>query len=111
MFDIAFSEIVVIAVVALIVIGPERLPKVARTLGHMFRALLYGSYRKPRELLWIVGCFIYLALMAEAFFGYLLPWAARPSSSRKWMPRHRLPWRLRSSTLQRACRSPARSGR
>ena len=41
---------------------------------HMFRALLYGSYRKPRELLWIVGCFIYLALMAEAFFGYLLPW-------------------------------------
>jgi ubiquinol-cytochrome c reductase cytochrome b subunit len=40
----------------------------------MFRALLYGSYRKPRELLWIVGCFIYLALMAEAFFGYLLPW-------------------------------------
>ena len=41
---------------------------------HMFRALLYGSYRKPRELLWIIGCFIYLALMAEAFFGYLLPW-------------------------------------
>src|SRR5499427_11095525 len=41
---------------------------------HMFRALLYGSYRRPRELLWIVGCFIYLSLMAEAFFGYLLPW-------------------------------------
>jgi ubiquinol-cytochrome c reductase cytochrome b subunit len=41
---------------------------------HMFRALLYGSYRRPRELLWIVGCFLYLALMAEAFFGYLLPW-------------------------------------
>src|SRR5881296_1384351 len=41
---------------------------------HMFRGLMYGSYRKPRELLWIVGCFIYLALMAEAFFGYLLPW-------------------------------------
>ncbi len=41
---------------------------------HMFRALLYGSYRKPRELLWIFGMFIYLALMAEAFFGYLLPW-------------------------------------
>src|SRR5205807_1989442 len=41
---------------------------------HMFRALLYGSYRKPRELLWIIGCFLYLALMAEAFFGYLLPW-------------------------------------
>jgi sec-independent protein translocase protein TatB len=39
MFDIAFSEIVVIAVVALIVIGPERLPKVARTLGHMFGRL------------------------------------------------------------------------
>src|SRR5512140_2364159 len=41
---------------------------------HMFRALLYGSYRKPRELLWVIGCVIYLALMAEAFFGYLLPW-------------------------------------
>ena len=41
---------------------------------HMFRALLYGSHRKPRELLWIIGMFIYLALMAEAFFGYLLPW-------------------------------------
>ena len=41
---------------------------------HMFRALLYGSYKKPRELLWIVGMFIYLALMAEAFMGYLLPW-------------------------------------
>jgi ubiquinol-cytochrome c reductase cytochrome b subunit len=41
---------------------------------HMFRGLLYGSYRKPRELLWIIGCLIYLALMAEAFFGYLLPW-------------------------------------
>jgi ubiquinol-cytochrome c reductase cytochrome b subunit len=41
---------------------------------HMFRGLMYGSYRKPRELLWILGCMIYLALMAEAFFGYLLPW-------------------------------------
>jgi ubiquinol-cytochrome c reductase cytochrome b subunit len=41
---------------------------------HMFRALMYGSYRKPRELLWILGMFIYLALMAEAFMGYLLPW-------------------------------------
>ncbi|WP_295445972.1 cytochrome b N-terminal domain-containing protein [uncultured Thiodictyon sp.] len=41
---------------------------------HMFRALLYGSYRKPRELLWIVGVVIYLAMMASAFFGYLLPW-------------------------------------
>ncbi len=41
---------------------------------HMFRGLMYGSYRSPRELLWIIGCFIYLALMAEAFFGYLLPW-------------------------------------
>ena len=41
---------------------------------HMFRALLYGSYQKPRELLWIFGMLIYLALMAEAFFGYLLPW-------------------------------------
>jgi len=41
---------------------------------HMFRALLYGSYRKPRELLWIFGMFIYLVLMAEAFMGYLLPW-------------------------------------
>ncbi|MBM3379685.1 MAG: cytochrome bc complex cytochrome b subunit [Betaproteobacteria bacterium] len=41
---------------------------------HMFRALLYGSYRKPRELLWIFGCAIFLCLMAEAFMGYLLPW-------------------------------------
>jgi ubiquinol-cytochrome c reductase cytochrome b subunit len=40
----------------------------------MFRGLMYGSYRKPRELTWIFGCLIYLALMAEAFFGYLLPW-------------------------------------
>ncbi|MBC7945101.1 MAG: cytochrome bc complex cytochrome b subunit [Burkholderiales bacterium] len=41
---------------------------------HMFRGLLYGSYRKPRELIWIIGMLIYLTLMAEAFFGYLLPW-------------------------------------
>jgi ubiquinol-cytochrome c reductase cytochrome b subunit len=41
---------------------------------HMFRSLMYGSYRKPRELLWIIGMVIYLALMAEAFMGYLLPW-------------------------------------
>ena len=41
---------------------------------HMFRGLMYGSYRKPRELLWIIGCLIYLTLMGEAFFGYLLPW-------------------------------------
>ncbi len=41
---------------------------------HMFRALLYGSHRRPRELIWIFGVLIYLALMAEAFFGYLLPW-------------------------------------
>jgi ubiquinol-cytochrome c reductase cytochrome b subunit len=41
---------------------------------HMFRALLYGSYRKPRELLWILGMLLYLSLMAEAFMGYLLPW-------------------------------------
>jgi len=41
---------------------------------HMFRGLLYGSYRKPRELVWIFGCGIFLSLMAEAFMGYLLPW-------------------------------------
>ena len=41
---------------------------------HMFRALLYGSYKGKRELLWLFGIVIYLALMAEAFFGYLLPW-------------------------------------
>jgi ubiquinol-cytochrome c reductase cytochrome b subunit len=41
---------------------------------HMFRGLLYGSYHNPRELLWIFGMLIYLCLMAEAFFGYLLPW-------------------------------------
>jgi ubiquinol-cytochrome c reductase cytochrome b subunit len=41
---------------------------------HMYRALLYGSYKSPRELLWLFGMFIYLALMAEAFMGYVLPW-------------------------------------
>ena len=41
---------------------------------HMFRAFLYGSYRKPRELLWLFGMVIFLLLMAEAFMGYLLPW-------------------------------------
>jgi ubiquinol-cytochrome c reductase cytochrome b subunit len=41
---------------------------------HMFRGMLYGSYRKPRELIWIFGCAIFLCLMGEAFFGYLLPW-------------------------------------
>ena len=41
---------------------------------HMYRALMYGSYKAPRELLWLFGMFIYLALMAEAFLGYVLPW-------------------------------------
>jgi ubiquinol-cytochrome c reductase cytochrome b subunit len=41
---------------------------------HMFRALLYGSHRKPRELVWIFGCLIFLLLMAEGFMGYVLPW-------------------------------------
>jgi len=41
---------------------------------HMFRALLYGSHRKPRELIWIFGCLIFLVLMAEGFMGYVLPW-------------------------------------
>ena len=41
---------------------------------HMFRGLLYGSYKRPRELVWIFGVLIYLTLMGEAFFGYLLPW-------------------------------------
>lgn len=41
---------------------------------HMFRGLIYGSYRKPRELLWIIGMIIYVAMMATAFMGYLLPW-------------------------------------
>ena len=41
---------------------------------HMFRALLYGSYKEPRELIWLFGVLIYFALMAEAFLGYLLPW-------------------------------------
>ncbi len=41
---------------------------------HMFRGLIYGSYRKPRELIWLFGCGIFLCLMAEAFMGYLLPW-------------------------------------
>ncbi len=41
---------------------------------HMFRALMYGSYRKPRELLWLIGMAIFVVPMAEGFFGYLLPW-------------------------------------
>ena len=41
---------------------------------HMTRALLYGSYKRPRELIWVLGMLIYVALMAEAFMGYLLPW-------------------------------------
>ncbi|MFW5425705.1 MAG: cytochrome bc complex cytochrome b subunit [Methylophagaceae bacterium] len=41
---------------------------------HMFRGILYGSYKQPRELVWIFGMFLYMALMAEAFMGYLLPW-------------------------------------
>ena len=41
---------------------------------HMFRGLMYGSYREPRELLWLIGMVIFVAMMAEGFFGYLLPW-------------------------------------
>ncbi len=41
---------------------------------HMFRAMLYGSYKRPRELVWIVGMLVYASLMGEAFMGYLLPW-------------------------------------
>ncbi|MGN6381412.1 cytochrome b [Dyella sp. KULCS107] len=41
---------------------------------HMFRGLMYGSYKKPRELVWILGMLIFLVLMAEAFMGYVLPW-------------------------------------
>ena len=41
---------------------------------HMFRGLLYGSYKKPKELVWIFGCTIYLVMMAEGFFGYVLPY-------------------------------------
>ena len=41
---------------------------------HMFRGLLYGSYQRPRELVWLLGMFLYLLLLAGAFFGYLLPW-------------------------------------
>ena len=41
---------------------------------HMFRALIYGSYKKPRELIWVFGMLIFVVLMAEAFVGYVLPW-------------------------------------
>jgi len=41
---------------------------------HMFRAMLYGSYKKPRELIWLIGMLIFFVLMAEGFAGYLLPW-------------------------------------
>ena len=41
---------------------------------HMFRGLMYGSHKSPRELIWLLGMLLYVAMMAEAFFGYLLPW-------------------------------------
>ena len=41
---------------------------------HMFRGLMYGSYKRPRELIWVIGMAIYLVLMAEGFMGYVLPW-------------------------------------
>ena len=41
---------------------------------HMFRGIIYGSHREPRELVWLIGCVIFVALMAESFMGYLLPW-------------------------------------
>src|SRR3546814_4359634 len=41
---------------------------------HMFRGIIYGSYKRPRELVWLLGMLIFLALMAEAFMGYVLPW-------------------------------------
>jgi len=41
---------------------------------HIFRGMLYGSYRQPREIVWLAGCVLFMALMAESFFGYLLPW-------------------------------------
>src|SRR5688572_25801370 len=50
---------------------------------HMFRGLMYGSYRTPRELIWIIGMVIYLMLMAEAFFGYLLPWGQMSRSEER----------------------------
>ena len=57
---------------------------------HMFRGMIYGSYQKPRELLWIFGMLIFLCLMAEAFMGYLLPWGQMSF----WGPGHHLTvWR------------------
>ena len=50
---------------------------------HMFRALLYGSYKKPRELIWLFGMAIYICLIAEAFMGYLLPWGTNVILGRK----------------------------
>ncbi|MGD0643128.1 MAG: cytochrome b N-terminal domain-containing protein, partial [Roseiarcus sp.] len=43
---------------------------------HMFRGIYYGSYKAPREVLWILGVIIYLLMMAEGFFGYVLPWGS-----------------------------------
>ena len=69
---------------------------------HMFRGLMYGSYRKPRELIWIFGVLIYLALMAEAFFGYLLPWGQMSLLGRAG---DRQPVRGDSRSSARTCRS------
>src|SRR5260221_11488113 len=41
---------------------------------HMFRGIYYGSYKAPREVLWLLGCIIYLLMLAAAFMGYVLPW-------------------------------------
>ena len=51
---------------------------------HMFRAMLYGSYKKPRELIWIIGMMIFFALFAEAFSGYLLPWGQMSYWGAQW---------------------------
>src|SRR6201985_1618298 len=52
---------------------------------HMFRALLYGSHRKPRELVWIFGCLILLLLRPEAFMGYVLPWGNMSYWGAQWI--------------------------
>jgi len=82
---------------------------------HMFRGLMYGSFKQPRELVWIFGMLIYLALMAEAFMGYLLPWGPCrwccwpwwwPTSSpcTKWAPTTPTAWKSRRTRARTASR-------
>ena len=60
---------------------------------HIFKGMYYGSYKEPRELLWILGIVIFLAMMATGFLGYVLPWGHMPICHRSFLPRSIFTWR------------------